>query len=280
MTGRSPKDENNQNISDWREGLSEDFKDNPALKDFTDINSLVKSHIDTKSMVGKMVRIPGEDASADDVKAFKDKLLAGDMGVVPMPDLDDPAEAAAYYLKMGTPAEAGGYTKIEGMPDERFGALSKIAHEAGISDKQFSKVAAAMVAGDTTINEAVIAERDAGMAVLKGEWGEAYTQKTARVQRLAEATKAPEMLLKAIEAGAIDAGTMRWLDSVAASLGGEGSNLTDIGNVTADDKAELEHQRDELTRRLQSDERMPTDERSRLIAKNVDLNTRILALAS
>lgn len=266
--------------SNWREGLSAEYKENPSLKDFQDINALAKAHIDTKAMVGKMVRIPGEDASVDDVQAFKDKLLAVDMGVIPTPDLNDPAEAAAYYLKMGAPENAEGYSPVEGMQAERFAALAQMAHAAGISDKQFQQVAQGMVAGDSTSNNAIIEGREAGMATLKGEWGEAYAQKFARAQRLAEATKAPESLVEAIREGNIDAATMRWLDGVAASIGGEGTNLQELDTVTNDTRDDLEHQRDELTRRLQSDERMPTDERSRLIAKNVDLNTRILALAS
>jgi len=262
------------------QGLSDEFKENPSIKDFTDVNALAKAHIDTKAMVGKMVRIPGEDASVEDVKAFKDKLLAVDMGVIPTPDLNDPAEAAAYYLKMGAPEKDDGYTAVEGMDPQRFTNLSKLAHAAGISDKQFTKIATAMVAEGAEANTAITAERDAGMSTLKSEWGEAYPEKYARAQRLAEATKAPTGLITAISGGTVDAATMKWLDSVAASIGGEGSNLVDLGTVTTDDRYELEQQRDELTRRLQSDERMPTDERTRLIAKNVDINTRILALAS
>lgn len=266
--------------ADWREGLSTEYKDNPSLKDFTDINALAKAHIDTKAMVGKMVRVPGEDASEADVAAFKQKLLDTNLGVIPTPDLNDPAEAAAYYLKMGTPEAADGYTAVEGMDKQRFDNLSLLAHQAGISDKQFGQVAAAMVAEGNAANEGVLAERQAGMDTLKTEWGEAYPEKYARAQRLAEATKAPEMLIAAIADNHVDAATMRWLDSVAASVGGEGANLKDVGdlNVAADTKAELEAQRDELTRRLQGNERMATSERTRLIAKNVDLNTRILAL--
>lgn len=244
------------------------------------MNALAQAHIDTKAMVGNMIRIPGTDASVEDVKAFKDKLLAGDMGVIPTPDLNDPAEAAAYYLKMGAPAEAGGYTAVEGMDPQRFENLSKLAHAAGISDKQFAQVAGAMVLEGNELNTTITGERDAGIATLKSEWGEAYTEKFARAERLAVATKAPTGLITAIAGGTVDAATMRWLDSVAASIGGEGTNLQDLGNVDTDTRGELEQQRDELTRRLQSDERMPVDERSRLIAKNVDLNTRILALAS
>jgi len=261
-------------------GLSDEHKENPSIKDFTDVNALAQAHIDTKAMVGKMIRIPGEDASTDDVKAFKAKLLAGDMGVIPTPDLNNPEEAAAYFLKMGAPEKDDGYTKIEGMPDARFAELSKMAHAAGISDKQFTHVANQMVAGETAFNSDTNAEREAGLATLKSEWGEAYKEKFARAERLAVATKAPTGLITAIEGGTVDAATMKWLDSVAASIGGEGTNLLDLGNITADSRGELEGQRDELTRRLQSDERMPSSERERLIAKNVDLNSRILALAS
>ena len=262
----------------WRDGLSEEYRDNPSLRDFADINGLAKAHIDTKAMVGKMVRIPGEDASQADVQAFRDKLLREDLGVIPQPDLTDPEQAAAYYQKMGRPQEAEGYTKPEGMDDQRYADLSKLAFEAGISDKQFAQVATSMVAQANEANKAIVDAREAGVNSLKTEWGEAFPEKYARAQRLAEATKAPQGLIDAMANQAVDAATLKWLDSVAGNLGGEGNNLLDVGNIDADTKAELEAQRDELTRRLQSDERIPQSERQRLIAKNVDLNTRLLAL--
>ena len=266
--------------TNWREYLPEDLRDHTTLADFKDVGSLAQSLIDTKRMVGGMVRIPGPDAGEADVKAFKEKLLSADLGVIPTPDLSDPEEAAAYYLRMGRPEEASGYTQVEGMDPQRFESLSKLAHEAGISNKQFEQVAAAMVAEGTQANEAVIAERTQGVDALKSEWGEAFPEKYARAQRLAEATKGPEGLLEAMRSNAVDAATLRWLDGVAASLGGEGANLLDnLPQVNSDTREELEQQRDELTRRLQSDERMPMSERERLIAKNVELNSRLLALA-
>ena len=93
-----------------------------------------------------MIRVPGEDASQADVQAFRDKLLTSDLGVIPTPDLTNPEEAAKYYQRMGAPEAPDGYTKIEGMPEARYKALAKLAHEAGISDKQFAQVAAKMVA--------------------------------------------------------------------------------------------------------------------------------------
>lgn len=259
-------------------GLSDELRSNPTLKDFKDVNALAQSLIETKKMVGNSVRIPGPDAGEADIQAFKDKLLSAELGVIPTPDLNNPEEAAKFFMKLGAPEEPTGYTKVEGMDPTRFDSLSKLAHQAGITDKQFKQVAGAMVQEGNSANEAILAERQQGIDSLKTEWGEAYAQKTARAQRLAEATKAPQGLIDAISNNAVDAGTLRWLDAVAAGIGGEGMNLKDIGVVTTDTKAELEEQRDELTRRLQSDERMPQSERERLIAKNVDINARILAL--
>lgn len=257
--------------------LSDEHKEHPALKDFSDINALAKGFIDTKAMVGNMIRIPGEDASSDDIQAFKTRLLDSKLGVMPTPDFTDPEATAAYYRQMGTPEKPEEYTPVEGLPEDRFAAMTKLAHEAGISDKQFTSVMSQMILNDTGVATNLTEARDAGIGTLKTEWGEAYAQKFARAQRLAEATKAPQALLDAISDGKIDAASLKWLDGIAANLGGEGANLTDqLGAVSEDTKDELKNKRDELTRKLQS-ERLPQAEHERLVAKLVDYNTRILA---
>ncbi len=257
--------------------LSAEHKDNPALQDFTDTDSLAKAFIDTKQMVGGMIRIPGEDASSDDIKTFRDKLFASNLGVMMEPDFDDADSTTAFYTKMGRPEEAGGYSEVEGMPKERFELMSGFAHEAGITDKQFSAVMGKILEADGSVATAMSATRDEGIGSLKTEWGEAYVEKVARAQRLAEATKAPAGLIKAISEGKVDAASLRWLDSIAASIGGEGTQLKDdLGGVSQDTKDELMAKRDELTRKLQS-ERLPQAEHTRLVAKLVEYNERIVA---
>lgn len=257
--------------------LNEEHRANPALKDFKDVDALAKAFTDTKAMVGNMIRIPGPDAGTEDIAAFKQKLLESDMGVMPTPDFTDEEATLAYYRKMGTPEEATGYSPIEGMAEERFDVMSRLAHEAGISDKQFTQVASQMLAADQGVLDAINGQREEGVSALKAEWGDAYAQKFARVQRLAEATKAPAALLKALTDSAIDAATLKWIDSIAESLGGEGAQLKDdLASVTQDTRNELEQKRDELTRKLQT-ERLPAAEHERLVQKLVGYNQRIVA---
>lgn len=59
----------------FQDKLADEFKANPALKDFKDINALTKSYLETKALVGKQkVGIPAKDAKAEDVAAFYKEL--------------------------------------------------------------------------------------------------------------------------------------------------------------------------------------------------------------
>ena len=259
----------------WNAGLSEEFKDNPALADFADINGLAKSYLDTKSMVGGMLRVPGEDAGDEDRSAFRQKLLDKNIGLMATPDTTDDAAMQDLYRSIGMPEEANGYSPIEGMPDARFGQLTKLAHEAGISDKQFTKVLGSVLEADTAMATQYEADRVAGVDQLRGEWGMAFDEKSQRAARIAEATKAPPALVQAMKDGKVDAGTMRWLDSLAGSLGGEGTSLAnDLGDVNEDTRSELMAKRDELTRKLQR-ESLPQAEHNRLVQKLVGYNEKL-----
>lgn len=261
--------------SDWKSGLNDEFKNDPALADFKDVNSLAKAFKDTKSMVGGMLRVPGEDAGADERSAFQQKLIDKDVGLMFKPDTTDDAAMREHYRLLGMPEAADGYTKIEGMPDERFGQLSAIAHEVGVTDKQFSNFMAKLNEADVSRETAANNQRLEGIEQLKGEWGEAYNEKTDRAAKIVEATKGPENLLKAVKEGLIDAGTVRWLDSLAESLGGEGSQLTkDLGAIESDTRAELVAKRDELTRKIQN-ERLTPKQHQEALAKLLSYSERL-----
>lgn len=53
---------------DWRGGLPDDLKDNPALKDFKDVGTLAKSYVDTKTMLGSRIPLPKEGEADYDKK--------------------------------------------------------------------------------------------------------------------------------------------------------------------------------------------------------------------
>jgi hypothetical protein len=108
---------------DWRDGFQEDIKGEKSLDSFTNndgtvnIEALAKSTVSAQKMIGGSVRIPGEDAT--------------------------PEEIEAYYTKLGRPDTVEGYefTKPD-LPDgvqwneKLFNWFGAKAHELGMSKTQ------------------------------------------------------------------------------------------------------------------------------------------------
>src|SRR3990170_781823 len=74
--------------ADWRTGLPDDLRSHTALADIKDVGGLAKSFVNAQSLIGRSVRIPGEDASAEDREAFYQSLTKVP-GVARLPDGND-----------------------------------------------------------------------------------------------------------------------------------------------------------------------------------------------
>lgn len=78
--------------SDWRAALPEALQKDPALASFKDVASLAKSYREAAKLIGSSIRIPGPNASPEEVAAFRAKL-----GVPESPEgyrMDAPPEVA------------------------------------------------------------------------------------------------------------------------------------------------------------------------------------------
>lgn len=238
----------------WLSGLSPELQDNASLKDIADVEGLAKRFIDTKAMVGNSIRVPSEDAAPEDMAAFKQSLIDKNLGLVSIPDTDDKEAMAGIHRALGLPEDATGYSKPEnwtGMTDERFGFLAGEAHKAGLSKSQFDQMANTMAAADNETSQGYQTEHQAGIDTLKGEWGNAYTQRISRAANVAKQLEAPAPLQEALAAGEVDAGTLRWLDTISQKFSGEGSSLvTDEGGVTENTPSELRERVAELTTKM------------------------------
>lgn len=67
--------------SDWRAALPEELRADPALASFKDVAALAKSYREAAKMIGGSIRIPGPNATPEEVAAFRAKL-----GVPESPD--------------------------------------------------------------------------------------------------------------------------------------------------------------------------------------------------
>lgn len=105
-------------VQDWRATLPEDMRAEKSLADVKDIVTLAKNYVNTKKLVGGSVRLPGDDASEEEV--------------------------AEFYNKLGRPESPDKYSKLDksSLPEgtewneELESSYYQWAHAAGLSDKQ------------------------------------------------------------------------------------------------------------------------------------------------
>ena len=70
-------------LGDWKLGLGDDLKDEASLADFKDVGGLAKSYVASQKLIGErqegMVKIPGEDATPEEIEAFHKAMGKPDM---------------------------------------------------------------------------------------------------------------------------------------------------------------------------------------------------------
>lgn len=212
------------------ETLPEDLRENAALSNFKDVGSLAKSFVEMKHMQGSSIRIPSEEASDEARQDFYNKVINNAPNLMLKPDFNNPEQSQEFYRTLGMPEEAAGYEipAVEGieMPEERGAALQKIAHEAGLTKAQFSKVMEAALQLDVEANNAHAENLKAEAQALHSKWGMAFDENKATSIAVAKHTGAPDRLIAAIEADEAGTETMEWLLKMASYVKGEGDNLS------------------------------------------------------
>lgn len=157
-------------MSEWKNDLPDDLRDDDTLRDIPDVATLAKSYKDAQSYIGRSVRIPGEDAGAEDWQKFDEKL-ARVPGVVRLPAEGDAEGWNAYYAKMGRPEKATDYG-IEG--GDFAGEFATEAHKMGLSSTQAKSLAEWWNTKAGAVAEQQQAAMRSGEDALRKVWGNAY----------------------------------------------------------------------------------------------------------
>lgn len=145
---------------EWLSSIDEGLRENPSLQNIKDINNLAKVYVDTKSKVGSMISIPGEEATQEDWGKIFDKL-------------GRPETADGYEVSLG-----------EDAPDEVQETISQFkakAHEFGLSKAQAENMfkwyneTEQALSGKT--QEAYNAKLAEAKESLQKEWGDKFEEK-------------------------------------------------------------------------------------------------------
>lgn len=170
----------------WYATLAPEYQTNPYVAQSKDINSFVKSAIDTKSLVGaNVIKLPGEKATD--------------------------AERADFYTKLGRPAEPTAYTptvapKSEGLVDPNvLTFMQGELHRLGLSEAQGKGVLDAYLGQVNSGYDIQQAQADAtkqqGIATLKQEWGPKFDNNVKTAQLTVTQYGSPELMQKIDQAG-------------------------------------------------------------------------------
>jgi len=219
--------------ADFAALLPEDLRENPSLKDFKDVGGLAKSFLETKSKLGSMTTIPGENAGAEDWGKFWNRI-----GRPESPD--------KYELAL---------PKMEGQnfSEEALASFRQHAHEVGMTPKQaqenmnwYMKV----FQGQVEQQAAALSEAASASAKeLRTEWGADYDKKMSAVDRALGQFFGEEEAKTLRALSAANPKLMKSLSEIggtiseSASKGGEMSEQS--GDLTPEDaKAKIKEIRD------------------------------------
>ena len=174
----SPTTETQPAAKTWKEAISEEFRNDPNIEKFTEIDALAKSYINATQMIGKdKVAVPNKNSTDDQWNEVYDKL-------------GRPESADKYSLN----------AKSEVVPidDNAIKQFAENAHQLGLNNKQAQGILefyknnmegmAHQAKVDTETAQAQSTQQ------LRQEWGREFDTNIKKAGALAKANMNPEIL--------------------------------------------------------------------------------------
>ncbi len=100
----------------WKDILPEDIRNNGVLNGVTNLSQMAKMTIDARQYGSTSIRIPSEDASAEDKKTFRDDLMTKLPDLMYKPNMESQDSINEVMRTMGMPETVEGYQLPEMPP--------------------------------------------------------------------------------------------------------------------------------------------------------------------
>lgn len=162
----------------WKEAISQEYRSNPNIEKFTELDALAKSYINAVSMIGTdKIPLPGKSATDEQWNEVYNKL-------------GRPESADKYKLEFKTDVAPVDENVIKG--------FAQNAHKLGLNNKQaqgileFYKSTLEGSAKEMSVNMET-AQADATNS-LRSEWGRAYDDNLRKAADVAQTYLEPELL--------------------------------------------------------------------------------------
>ena len=224
-------------VPEYAQAFPEDVQGWEEVKTAKDADAFWQQIGSHRKHLGNSIRIPSEEASAEDVSAFHQKLIDKVPGVIVRPDPENEEQMKAFHQMMGVPTDGEGYEmpEIDGKGIDvdmtAAEAFRGIAAKYKLTPAQFAGIISEVSAANIDRDVALKNEIQEDMKSLRTDWGAAFDTRMKVIRNLAVATKAPEELLNAIDNETLGSASALWLYDIASKFKGEGVNLNTDKNA-------------------------------------------------
>jgi len=155
----------------WKDSLPETIKDWDEVKNAKDSDSFWTQMSNMRSMMGQSIRIPTQEASADVLKEFDERLMSKVPSLMRKPDFEDDAVMDSFYQQMGRPEEKEKYVAPELEAPEGIildetlaGNFKDIAFKNGLTQKQYEGVVKDYTASSVGVAQGQLESHQQGMS--------------------------------------------------------------------------------------------------------------------
>lgn len=217
---------------EWVEQVPEFARGWGEIDKAESMEALFNNFGEMRSHIGRSIKIPGEDASTEDMTAFHQKMMDKVPGLMQTPDMDDAEVVSNLQAKMGKPESLDGYKAPESedvtFNDEQLADIKGLAQELGLTKKQFTKLAEKMGTQNAAQTSAAKDANATEIKAIQEEWGLAAEAKYQATVNFAKQAGAPEGLVEALTNKEVDAKTVFWLANLAK--GTSETSIVDFNN--------------------------------------------------
>jgi len=221
---------------EWASKLPESIRGSKLVLDSKTEENFWKRIQDQQQYLGNSIQIPSPEASKEQWEEFSQKIKTRVPNLLSVPTEDSEDAYLEMFNKLGRPDAHDKYDvkSIENfiIPEGELAMLKKTAHESGLTQRQFIKLAnklnASHVENMATMGTNVAAEQKS----LRTEWGEATDQRLEVVANFMQDSGAPEHAIAAFKAGRLPAQQVKWIYQMASRMG-EGNPLASAGSQAA-----------------------------------------------
>ena len=174
----SPTTETQPVAKTWKEAISEEFRNDPNIEKFTEIDALAKSYINATQMIGKdKVAVPNKNSTEDQWNEVYDKL-------------GRPESADKYSLNAKS--------EIVPIDENAIKQFAENAHQLGLNNKQAQGILEFYKNNMESMAQQAKVDTETAQAQseqqLRQEWGREFDTNVKKAGALAKANMNPEIL--------------------------------------------------------------------------------------